>query len=94
MARVRKPGGALHFVEHGLAPDAGVVHWQRRGNPINRAIAGCILDNDVRRLLADSPLTVTRLDTWYEKGAPKAAAYMYEGRATAPLCSRGRRWSR
>ena len=83
VARVLKPGATLHFVEHGLAPEPGVVRWQRRGNRINRAIAGCVLDNDVRGLLDRSPLTVTELETWYEKGAPKPAAYMYEGRATA-----------
>jgi ubiquinone/menaquinone biosynthesis C-methylase UbiE len=83
VARVLKPGATLHFVEHGLAPEPGVVRWQRRGNRINRAIAGCILDNDVRGLLDASPLTVTALDSWYEKGAPKPAAYMYAGRATA-----------
>ncbi len=83
VARVLKPGAALHFVEHGLAPDTGVVRWQRRGNRLNRAIAGCVLDNDVRGLLDRSPLTVTALDTWYEKGAPKPAGDMYEGRARA-----------
>ena len=83
VARVLKPGAALHFVEHGLAPDPGVVRWQRRGNRINQAIAGCLLDTDVRGLLGGSPLTVTALDTWYEKAAPKPAAYMYAGRATA-----------
>ena len=83
VARVLKPGAALHFVEHGLAPDPAVVRWQRRGNRINRALAGCILDNDVRRLLEGSQLTVTRLDCGYEKAAPKPAGYLYEGRATA-----------
>ena len=83
VARVLKPGAALHFVEHGLAPDSGVVRWQRRGNRLNRAVAGCILDNDVRGLLDSSPLTVTALDTWYQEGAPRPSAYMYAGRATA-----------
>jgi SAM-dependent methyltransferase len=83
VARVLRPGASLHFVEHGLAPDPSVVRWQRRGNRLNRAIAGCILDNDVRGLLAASPLTVTALDTRYEKGAPRPSAAMYEGRATA-----------
>lgn len=83
VARVLKPGATLQFVEHGLAPDPGVVRWQRRGNRINRAIAGCILDNDVRGLLDQSPLTVGALTGWYKPGAPKPSAYMYEGRATA-----------
>lgn len=83
IARVLRPGGTLHFVEHGLAPDPGTVTWQRRGNRINRVIAGCVLDNDVSSLLDASPLTVTRMTTFYEKGAPKPAGYMYEGRAVA-----------
>ena len=80
VARVLKPGATLHFVEHGLAPDPAVVRWQRR---VNRVVAGCVLDNDVRSLLDASPLTVTEMNEHYEKGAPKAAAFMYEGRATA-----------
>ena len=83
VARVLRPGASLHFVEHGLAPDPGVVRWQRRGNRINKVVSGCLLDNDVDALLAASPLTVTARSTWYEKAAPKAAGYMYEGRATA-----------
>jgi ubiquinone/menaquinone biosynthesis C-methylase UbiE len=83
VARVLKPGASLHFVEHGLAPEPGVARWQRRGNRINRVVAGCILDNDVRGLLDASPLTVTALDNWYEQSAPRPSAYMYEGRATA-----------
>jgi ubiquinone/menaquinone biosynthesis C-methylase UbiE len=81
--RVLKPGGTLHFVEHGLAPDPKVARWQRRGNRINRAIAGCVLDNDVRSLLAASPFTVAELSEHYEEGAPKVSGFMYEGRATA-----------
>lgn len=83
VARVLKPGAALHFVEHGLAPDPGVVRWQRRGNRINQSIAGCILDNDVGMLLDRSPLSVGELRSWYEHGAPRPAGYMYAGRALA-----------
>jgi ubiquinone/menaquinone biosynthesis C-methylase UbiE len=83
VARVLRPGGALHFVEHGLAPDPGVVRWQRRGNRLNRAVNGCVLDNDVRMLLDASSLTVERLTTYYEKAAPKPAGFMYEGTAVA-----------
>ena len=83
VARALKPGAALHLVEHGLAPDPSVVRWQRRGNPIIRAVAGCSLDTDVAGLLAASPLTVVDLRTWYEDVAPKAAAFMCQVRATA-----------
>ncbi|HEY0125829.1 MAG TPA: methyltransferase domain-containing protein, partial [Blastococcus sp.] len=83
VARVLKPGASLHFVEHGLAPDPDVVARQRRGNRLNRAVAGCRLDNDVATLFEASPLAVTQLSSRYEPGVPRAAGYMYEGRARA-----------
>ncbi len=82
LARVLRPGATLHLVEHGLAPDADVVQWQRRGNRLSQAVSGCVLDNDVRGLLAASPLSVTEL-THSNLGAPRSAGSLYEGRATA-----------
>jgi SAM-dependent methyltransferase len=82
VARVLKPGAALHFVEHGRAPDPDVLRWQQRGNRINHAVSGCILDNDVESLLDASPLTVRHVTRYYEKGAPRPAGHMYEGVAT------------
>ena len=82
VARVLKPGGSLHFVEHGLAPDARVVRRQRRGNRINKAFAGCELVRDIPELLARAGLTVTAMSAGYLDGAPKMSAYVYEGRAT------------
>jgi SAM-dependent methyltransferase len=81
--RVLRPGGVLHFVEHGLAPDASVVRWQRRGNKLNKRVAGCVLDRDVPALLAQAGLTVLALETYYDEHSPKPAGYFYEGRAAA-----------
>jgi ubiquinone/menaquinone biosynthesis C-methylase UbiE len=51
--RVLKPGGALHLVEHGLAPTPCLAKWQRRLTPLQRRLAGgCRLDTDVPALLA------------------------------------------
>ena len=81
--RVLRPGGSLHFVEHGLAPDASVVRWQRRGSAFNTVVAGCRLDLDVAGLLGRSGLTVTALERYYEPSTPRPAGAFYEGRATA-----------
>ena len=51
--RVVRPGGRLHFLEHGLAPDAGTQRWQRRLDPVERRVGGgCHLTRDVPALLA------------------------------------------
>jgi SAM-dependent methyltransferase len=72
LRRVLKPGGTLHFVEHGLAPDANVRRWQHRLEPVQRrVVGGCHLTRRPVDLLTDAGFTVTELDVFYEKGAPK-----------------------
>lgn len=82
IVRVLRPGGALHFVEHGLAPDPRVARWQRRLTPIQRRIAGgCHLDRPIDALITSAGLTMTRLEhSWMR--APKLMGYLYEGVAT------------
>jgi SAM-dependent methyltransferase len=47
IARVVRPGGHLHLLEHGLAPEENVARWQRILNPIERRLAGgCHLTRD------------------------------------------------
>ncbi|WP_409330162.1 class I SAM-dependent methyltransferase [Trujillonella humicola] len=90
VARVLRPGGVLHFVEHGRSPDPAVRRWQRRGPRAERLRTACSLDDDVAALLAASPLTVTELVRYDEPGQPSWAGYTFEGRATAQLANRSR----
>ena len=70
--RVLKPGGTLHFVEHGLAPDERVRRWQRRLEPMQkRMFGGCHLTRPVVELLTTAGFTITELDVFYEDGSPK-----------------------
>jgi SAM-dependent methyltransferase len=79
LRRVLRPGGRLHFLEHGLAPDPGVVRWQRRLNPVQRRIAGgCNLDRPIDRLVGEAGFEVVELRTAY-LAAPKFFGFVYEG---------------
>lgn len=70
--RVLKPGGTLHFVEHGLAPDASVRRWQHRLEPVQkRVFGGCHLTRRIVPLLEDAGFEITDVDMFYEDGAPK-----------------------
>jgi ubiquinone/menaquinone biosynthesis C-methylase UbiE len=78
--RVLRPGGALHFVEHGLAPDDSVARWQHRFDPIQqRLAAGCHLDRDIPGLLEAGGMRITRVDRYYAAGEPKVFGSLYEG---------------
>lgn len=84
LRRVLKPGGRLHFFEHGLAPDQTVQRWQRRIEPVQKALfGGCHLTRRIADLITDSGFTITELDTFYAKGAPKFGAAVSIGIAQA-----------
>lgn len=83
--RVLKPGGRLHFVEHGLAPDERVRRWQRRLEPMQKRVAGgCHLTRPVTEMLTTARFTITDLDVFYEKGAPKSLGALTLGIALSP----------
>jgi ubiquinone/menaquinone biosynthesis C-methylase UbiE len=70
--RVLKPGGTLHFVEHGLAPDERVRRWQYRLEPMQkRLFGGCHLTRRISDLLTAAGFAIADVDVFYEKGAPK-----------------------
>lgn len=81
-ARVLRPGGALHFVEHGRSQDPKVVRWQDRLTPIQRRVAGgCHLNRQIDELVASAGLQITRLDEFDAPG-PKSFSHLFEGIAT------------
>ncbi|MBJ8342023.1 methyltransferase domain-containing protein [Antrihabitans sp. YC3-6] len=83
--RVLVPGGALHFVEHGLAPDAKVQKWQHRFNPLQQAVAGgCHLNRDIRGLIEAAGFEIRDIERFYEKPVPKTWGAMSLGVAIAP----------
>lgn len=85
--RVLRPGGALHFLEHGLSPDPGVARWQRRINPVQRRVfAGCHLDRDIPALVEGAGLQIADLRAEYTPG-PRVSRpwnFGYLGRAVSP----------
>jgi len=77
--RVLKPDGVFLFAEHGLAPDARVVVWQRRLNPLwGRIAGGCHLDRKMDDLVRAGGFRLEQIDTGYARG-PRPMSYMYVG---------------
>jgi ubiquinone/menaquinone biosynthesis C-methylase UbiE len=85
--RVLKPGAELHFLEHGLSDDPGVVKWQHRFNGVQQFVCGgCNLDRPIDRLLVDAGFEVGEVEHEFMPGprAMRPWGYLYEGRATKP----------
>jgi ubiquinone/menaquinone biosynthesis C-methylase UbiE len=83
--RVLKPGGRLHFVEHGLAPDESVRRWQHRLEPVQkRVFGGCHLTRPTVDMLKNAGFTIAEVDVFYEDGAPKFLAADSLGVAVSP----------
>ncbi|MCD4535319.1 class I SAM-dependent methyltransferase [Nocardioides sp. cx-169] len=81
--RVLRPGGALFFLEHGLAPTATVRRWQRRCEPVQRRVAGgCHLTRDLPDLVTAADFDITDLEQGYLPGPRLTRPFTY--------CSAGR----
>ncbi len=87
LRRVLKPGGSLHFLEHGLAPeeDESVRVWQRRLEPLQkRLFGGCHLTRRPVSMLTSAGFVVKSVDVFYEEGAPRFLSADSLGIAVAP----------
>lgn len=82
MYRILRPGGQLHFVEHGHSPDPKVAHWQDILTPLQRRISGgCHLNRPIDQLISQAGFNIIKMDNFYMK-APKPIGYIFEGVAT------------
>jgi ubiquinone/menaquinone biosynthesis C-methylase UbiE len=79
MKRVLKSNGHLIFLEHGRAPDPGVVAWQDRLTPLWKRIGGgCHLNRKIDDLITAAGFQIVELRTGYLPG-PRPMTYTYQG---------------
>lgn len=84
LRRVIKPGGTLHFVEHGEAPDEAIRRWQKRVAPVQKKVAdGCHLDRPITQLIACAGFDIQWTDARYH-GRPKVGTFFTAGVALNP----------
>ena len=85
LRRVLKPGAALHFLDHGLAPDESVRRWQHRLDPLEQRLAGgCHLTRPIADLVTEAGFTITEIDVFYVEATPKPWGSVSLGVAVAP----------
>lgn len=78
--RVLRPGGRFVFLEHGLSDDATIRRWQRRLNPIQRALGdGCRLDLDVPAVVGSQPFAEIRVEQFEMERVPRTHGSLYRG---------------
>jgi SAM-dependent methyltransferase len=79
MHRVLRPGGALHFVEHGRSPHPKSAKRQRRLGPVwGRLAGGCHLDRPIPDLVAAAGFDTADVRSYRDRG-PELVSRMYEG---------------
>jgi len=86
--RLLRPGGALFFIEHVVAPDnAKLARWQKRLEPVWLRICGnCHLTMDTARAIREAGFELTRLDKVSIRGAPAIVRPVIKGVARKPNC--------
>lgn len=82
LRRILKPGGRLLFGEHGRAPDAGVLKWQQRIEPVWKRLAGgCHLMRPVKQAIAAAGFDIAAHEARYAPQTPRFAGWMEWGSA-------------
>jgi ubiquinone/menaquinone biosynthesis C-methylase UbiE len=84
LRRVLGPGGTLHVLEHGLAPDQRVQRVQRAYEPLHRRLAGgCHLTRTPTELVTAAGFEIVHTRSWYE-GRPHSLSAMTSLVASPP----------
>lgn len=61
--RVLKPGGRLHFLDHGIAQEDKIRKWQIRLNGLNKTVAcGCELTRDIVKHIRNSSFLIDEFE--------------------------------
>jgi len=82
--RVLRPGGRLHFLEHGLSPDEGGRRWQHRLNSMQGRLAGgCHLTRSAPELVESAGFDLTEVEHWYVPGPGMSKPWGYVSRGVA-----------
>ena len=83
--RALRGGGTLHVLEHGLAPTERTRRWQRRLEPVQRAVAGgCHLTRDPVALITAAGFRIDDVEHEFLGGGP-ARPWTYLTRLSATL---------
>ena len=84
LRRVLKPGGTLHFMEHGLSENPKIARRQRWITPFYRPIAGgCRLDLPVEQSIRDAGFEIRRVES-FDLGKPGVTTWVVRGVAVNP----------
>mgnify|MGYP003117089331 CR=1 FL=1 len=77
--RVLRPGGSLHFVEHGISDDPRVVRHQHWFEPVQKRLAGgCHITRDIPDLLQGAGFRLEELAR-FQLAGPKVMSAMWSG---------------
>jgi ubiquinone/menaquinone biosynthesis C-methylase UbiE len=80
LRRILRPDGEALFLEHGRAPDANVLRWQERIEPVWTHLAGgCHLTRPIASALQGAGFAVETLGQDYTPQAPRFAGWMEWG---------------
>jgi SAM-dependent methyltransferase len=90
IARVLRPGGSLHFLEH-VRAEGGTARWQDRLTPLQRRMAdGCCLNRDTAAAIERAGFALDRLERFELPAGHRLIRPAIQGVATKPPSARVR----